>query len=91
MSSSELANIVGLVGVALVVVTYFLLQIGRVRVEQLRYSLLNAAASVLVLVSLAAHWNLSSAVIEGFWLLISLYGCVAWLRARRRSAEESAE
>ncbi|MFF8187110.1 hypothetical protein ACF044_07585 [Microbacterium sp. NPDC016588] len=87
MPSSDLANIVGLVGVALVVIAYLLLQLGRVRVEQLRYSLLNAVASVLVLVSLTAHWNLSSVIIEGFWLLISLYGCVAWLRARRRQAE----
>jgi len=87
MSSSELANAVGLVGVALVVITYLLLQLGRVRVEQLRYSLLNAVASVLVLVSLIAHWNLSSVVIEGFWLLISLYGCVAWLRGRRNGTE----
>ncbi|MDQ1138385.1 hypothetical protein QE410_003184 [Microbacterium sp. SORGH_AS 1204] len=84
MSSTELANIIGLVGVALVVVTYLLLQIGRVRVDQLRYSLLNAVASVLVLVSLAAHWNLASVVIEGFWLLISVYGCLKWVRTRRR-------
>ncbi|MDQ1123864.1 CBU_0592 family membrane protein [Microbacterium trichothecenolyticum] len=84
MSSSDLADLVGLVGVSLVVVSYFLLQAGRVRVEQLRYSLTNALASILVLVSLAAHWNLSSAVIEGFWLLISLYGCARWMRARRR-------
>lgn len=84
MSSSELANVVGLVGVALVVITYLLLQLGRVRVEQLRYSLLNAIASVLVLVSLTAHWNLSSVVIEGFWLLISLYGCAKSVHTRRR-------
>ncbi len=84
MSSSDIANVVGLAGVTLVVVTYFLLQIGRLRVEQLRYSLINAIASVLVLISLAAHWNLSSAIIEGFWLLISLYGCVKWLRGPRK-------
>ena len=84
MSSTELANIIGLIGVALVVVTYLLLQIGRVRVDQLRYSLLNAVASVLVLVSLAAHWNLASVVIEGFWLLISVYGCLKWVRTHRR-------
>lgn len=89
MSSSELANIVGLIGVALVVVTYLLLQIGRIRVEQLRYSLLNAVASVLVLVSLAAHWNLSSVVIEAFWLLISVYGCLRWVRTRRRQTPAS--
>jgi len=89
MSSSDLANLIGLTGVTLVVVSYFLLQVGRVRVEQLRYSLTNAIASTLVLVSLAAHWNLSSAVIEAFWLLISLYGCGRWMRARRRASSSA--
>lgn len=89
MSFADLANIVGLVGVALVVVSYFLLQIGRIRVEHLSYSLTNAIASVLVLTSLAAHWNLSSVVIEGFWLLISLYGCAKWVAARRNTRRSS--
>ncbi len=84
MSASDFANVVGLAGVMIVVVSYFLLQIGKVRVDQLRYSLLNAIASILVLISLVAHWNLSSAIIEGFWLLISLYGCAKWLRGRRK-------
>ena len=89
MASSDFANVVGLAGVTLVVVSYFLLQIGKLRVEQLRYSLVNAIASILVLISLAAHWNLSSAIIEGFWLLISLYGCVKWLRGRRKAVSTS--
>ncbi len=90
MSFADLANIVGLIGVALVVASYFLLQIGRLRVEDLGYSATNAIASVLVLTSLAAHWNLSSAVIEGFWLVISLYGCLKWA-AKKRAARTSPE
>jgi dipeptide/tripeptide permease len=89
MSFADLANIVGLIGVALVVASYFLLQIGRLRVEDLGYSLTNAIASVLVLTSLAAHWNLSSAVIEGFWLVISLYGCVKWATTKRAARASS--
>lgn len=83
MVISDVANVLGLVGVSLVVSTYYLLQSGRLQVEQLRYSAANAVASLLVLVSLAFHWNLSSVVIEGFWLLISLYGCAKWWLARR--------
>lgn len=83
MTASDLANILGLAGVSLVVSSYFLLQIGKVKVEQLRYSLTNAFASVFVLTSLVFHWNLSSAVIEGFWLIISLYGCVKWVAEKR--------
>lgn len=90
MSVSEVANVLGLVGVGLVVSTYYLLQSGRLQIEGLRYSATNAVASVLVLFSLAFHWNVSSAVIEGFWLLISLYGCARWWRTRRRARRPSA-
>ncbi|PWJ54159.1 hypothetical protein SAMN06264364_10866 [Quadrisphaera granulorum] len=90
MSISDIANVLGLVGVSLVVTTYYLLQSGRLQVQHLRYSATNAVASVLVLFSLAFHWNLSSAVIEGFWLLISLYGCAQWWRARRAGGASTA-
>ncbi|MDN4641656.1 hypothetical protein QCD70_15495 [Agreia sp. PsM10] len=86
MNIPEIANIVGIVGVSIVVVTYFLLQISVLKVSDLSYSSLNATASVLVLFSLAFHWNLSSAIIEIFWLAISIYGCIAWLRQRIKAS-----
>ncbi|HMT08706.1 MAG TPA: hypothetical protein PKA82_11935 [Pyrinomonadaceae bacterium] len=73
-------NIVGTLGVAIIVVTYVLLQTGKVRSEQLKYSMLNAVGATLILISLYFEFNLPSAVVEAFWLLISLYGIVRYLR-----------
>ena len=65
---------VGLVGVAAMCVAYALLQAGRLAPHHPLYSAVNAAGAGLVLVSLWFDFNLSAAVIEGFWLLISVYG-----------------
>ena len=67
-------DIVGTLGVAIIVLTYVLLQIARVRSDQLIYSLLNAAGAALILVSLYFDFNFPSFVVEFFWLLISLFG-----------------
>ncbi len=67
-------DIVGTLGVALIIVTYVLLQIERVRSDQLIYSLLNAIGASLILVSLYYDFNFPAFVVEFFWLLISLFG-----------------
>ena len=67
-------DIIGTVGVAVIILTYVLLQIGRIRSEQILYSLLNAVGATLILVSLYYDFNFPSFVVEFFWLLISLFG-----------------
>ncbi|MBK7394243.1 MAG: hypothetical protein IPI64_13245 [Chloracidobacterium sp.] len=67
-------DILGTVGVAVIIVTYVLLQWGKVRSEQLVYSLLNAVGATLILISLYFDFNFPSFVVEFFWLLISLFG-----------------
>ncbi|MDH4013995.1 MAG: hypothetical protein C0629_10690 [Chromatiales bacterium] len=76
-------NLVGMVGVTLILVSYLLLQTGRMQASEPRYSLANAAGAALVLISLMYEFNLSAAIIESFWLLISLLGL--W-RALRQDA-----
>lgn len=78
-------DIVGTLGVAIIILTYVLLQIERVRSDQLIYSLLNAIGAALILVSLYFDFNFPSLVVEFFWLLISLFGIGKWLRRRRRT------
>ena len=78
-------DILGTVGVATIIVTYVLLQTGRVRSEQLVYSILNAAGAVLILISLYFSFNLPSFIVEFFWLLISLYGIWRYLAQKRSS------
>jgi hypothetical protein len=67
-------DILGTLGVGIIILTYILLQLGKVRSEQLGYSLLNAAGAALILVSLYYDFNFPSFIVEFFWLLISLFG-----------------
>ena len=76
-------DILGTLGVAIIVLTYVLLQIERVRSDQLIYSALNAIGAGLILVSLYFDFNLPSVVVEFFWLLISLFGIVKFLTRRK--------
>jgi len=76
-------DILGTLGVAIIILTYVLLQIERVRSDQLIYSLLNAIGASLILVSLYFDFNLPSVVVEFFWLLISLFGIGKYLSRRK--------
>lgn len=68
-------DVVGIVGVVMVLVTYIGVQTDRLKTEELRYSVSNLIGSLLILSSLVfADWNLSSALIEISWAVISLYG-----------------
>ena len=75
-------DIIGTLGVALIVLTYILLQLERIRSEQLAYSLLNAAGASFILVSLYFSFNFPSFIVEFFWLLISLFGVGKYLRQK---------
>ena len=76
-------DILGNIGVAIIILTYVLLQTERVRSDQLIYSLLNAIGAALILVSLYFDFNLPSVVVEFFWLLISLFGIGKYLLRNR--------
>lgn len=75
-------DIVGFIGVAFVVATYFLIQIGRMDATAPLYPALNALGAALILFSLAFTFNAASVVIETFWLAISAIGLVRALRKR---------
>lgn len=81
--SYEWYDILGTLGVAIIILTYVLLQLERVRSDQLAYSVLNAAGALLILISLYYAFNFPSFVVEFFWLLISLFGIAKYLLRRR--------
>ncbi len=73
----------GLIGVCSIVAAYLMLQIDRLEAKGLAYSVLNFLGAALILVSLFGAFNLSAAVMEAVWALISLYGIVSvWRRGR---------
>ena len=77
-----LPDIIGLTGVALLIVTYALLQLDRIDPKGFWYSFNNLLVAILVTVSLVYTPNLASIVIEVFWFLISLYGVVMFFKRK---------
>ena len=76
-------DLVGNLGVLLMVIAYLLLQLEKLSSSALSYLLLNAVGAVLVMISLMFRFNLSAFLMEAFWLLISLYGLTKPLLSRR--------
>lgn len=72
----------GNVGVALILIAYLLLQLGKLHSADLRYSLMNGAGASLVIVSLVFDFNLSAFVIEAFWVLISFVGIARYFAGK---------
>ena len=71
----------GFVGAALVIGAFFANQQGWLASDDWRFPLLNLVGAALIMASLYAEWNFPSAIIEGFWIVISAYGL---LRSARR-------
>ena len=78
-------DFVGNIGVAILLVTYLLLQLGRLDAHRFPYSALNALGARLIARSLLFSFNMSACMIEIFWVAISLFGIYRCLR----SADES--
>src|SRR5256885_566617 len=76
-------DLVGNVGVLLMVVAYLLLQLEKLSSSAISYLLLNAVGAVLVIISLMFRFNLSAFLMEAFWLLISFYGLTKPLFVKR--------
>lgn len=83
MSHSLAANfsdVLGVFGVILILLAYFLIQSGKMSHHSPGYSLINLIGAVLILYSLFYSWNLASFVIEIAWIAISIYGLVRSLK-----------
>lgn len=76
-------DLVGSVGVALIILTYILLQLEKIGSKNLLYSVLNAIGAALIIFSLYFDFNFSAFIIEFFWLIISLFGIGKYLMRRR--------
>lgn len=75
-------DILGSVGVALIIITYLLLQIERLSSAGVLYSTLNALGAFFVIISLMYEFNMSAFIVEVFWVLISVFGIVRSIRSK---------
>jgi len=76
-------DLLGNIGVLLVLAAYLLLQMERISAAKPPYLIANGLGAFLILVSLSNEFNLSAFVIEVAWLLISIYGFVRYFFRRR--------
>ena len=83
--SFHLSDLAGFIGVVLIIVAYLLLQLEKLPSSSPRYSLVNAAGALLIIVSLIFAFNLAAFIVEAFWFLISLVGLWRSLSAKKDS------
>ena len=84
MLNVTIFDVCGIIGVALIIVTYLLLTTNRMRPDGWRYPLLNGLGAVLIMISLVHDFNLSAFIVEAFWATISVVGIVRWFIGRRK-------
>lgn len=88
-----LFSALGLIGVCLYLTAYLGLQTGQLRGGTVPHTSLNLVAASCVLLSLTQNFNLSAAIIQIIWLMISIFGLSRiWYlhRTTRLSSEEVA-
>ena len=76
-------DVLGNIGVVLVLVIYLLLQMEKLSASNPLFSALNAVGAVLILVSLSQDFNLSAFLIEAVWFLVSIYGLLRYRKYRK--------
>ena len=80
--SYGLVDLVGNIGVIVLMIAYLMLQLNKLSSSGLAYSLLNAIGASLIVVSLLVNFNLSAFIMEVFWVLISLLGIYRYFRLK---------
>lgn len=87
-SSLEMHDLIGGMGAAVLLVTYFLLQINRISAGSMKYSVLNGLGSASILVSLTNDFNFAAFVIEVAWFVVSCVGALVTLRQWRMAKKD---
>ena len=81
----EIPDLIGYTGVALLIITYAMLQLDRIDPKGFWYSFNNMIVAILVTVSLLYTMNKASMVIEVFWFIISVYGIIMYFKRKNAS------
>lgn len=78
--TTALAELIGIAGFGLYVLTYGLLTFRVIAGHSLIYFAMNLTAASCVLIGLSSSFNLASAMIQIFWISMSLIGIMMQLR-----------
>ena len=82
ISSLDSVDLVGSVGTLIVVAAYFATQMRYLNSDELLFPIANLGGSLLISFSLIFNFNLASALMELFWIAISVVGIVQGIRER---------
>lgn len=82
---AKTADYIGISGVALLLIAYFLLTTNKLSSQSMKYQLFNLIGALCIFYSLMFNFNLSSVVIEVCWILISLIGVYRVVLVNRNS------
>ena len=83
LSGLTAADLIGSTGTLIVVLAYLATQMRRLSATDLAFPVANLIGSLLIVVSLYFSFNLASALMEFFWIMISGIGIWQWRRERR--------
>ncbi|MGH1331011.1 MAG: CBU_0592 family membrane protein [Paracoccaceae bacterium] len=86
-----LAETIGVIGFIAYVANYLMLTFRIIPPAGIAYFCVNVCAASMVLTGLSASFNMASALIQGFWIVISLVGIALRLRERRRIGQAAGQ
>lgn len=78
----DFANVIGLIGSGMMVFAYAYSNVAKA-IDFRLFNLLNLVGALMLIASLAVHFNMASMALEVVWAFIALFGLV---RALRRKA-----
>lgn len=74
LSTLSISDLIGILGVIIIIIAYILLQLEKMDPKGLSFSLLNTIGAFFIIVSLVYDWNLASFIMEFTWMIVSFYG-----------------
>ena len=86
---SQIADVVGIIGVVILLLAFFLLSTNKLSSKSPRYQWCNLIGASLILYSLIFSFNLASVMIEIAWVTISLIGLYHNRIASKKNSKSS--
>ncbi len=83
--SPLIADIVGMIGSAMMVAAYAYSNMAAARMNFVAFNLANLVGSALLIASLMVHFNIAAMTMEIVWAAISLFGLAKALRGRMKA------
>lgn len=78
----DLANVVGMIGSALMVSAYAYSNVAK-SINFLLFNIMNLVGALLLIASLTVHFNMASMALEIVWACIALFGLFRVFRKRK--------